>query len=68
MSATVDPTFLDRVIRREGFFEPDQLVQALRVTKTELAEASGSSRDAVTKTRWLYAPATQTRFVMLPKS
>jgi len=54
-------TFLDQVISREGRVEPDQLSQALRVTKGELATASGLSRDAVSKTRRRQAPATQAR-------
>jgi len=41
--------------------EPDRLRVALRVTKGELAAASGLSRDAVSKTRRLQAPATQAR-------
>ena len=61
MSAAVEPSFLDRVISREGMVEPDQLSLVLRVTKSELAVASGLSRDAVSKTRRLQAPATQLR-------
>ena len=61
MSAVVEPTFLDQVISREGLVEPEQLSLALRITRTELAAASGLSRDAVSKTRRLQSPATQTR-------
>ena len=61
MSAGVEQAFLDQVISREGLVEPDQLSLVLRVTKSELAAASGLSRDAVSKTRRLQAPATQTR-------
>ena len=61
MSAVVEQAFLDRVIGREGLVEPDQLSLVLRVTKSELAAASGLSRDAVSKTRRLQAPATQAR-------
>ncbi len=61
MSSTPASTFLDRVISREGLVEPDRLSLALRVTKGELAAAAGLSRDAVSKTRRLQAPATQAR-------
>jgi hypothetical protein len=61
MSATTEHSFLDQVISRDGRIEPDKLSQVLRVTKGELAVASGLSRDAVSKTRRLLAPATQTR-------
>ena len=61
MSATADHTFLDEVISREGLVEPDRLSAVLGVTKGELAAASGLSRDAVSKTRRLHAPATQAR-------
>ena len=61
MSAAVQHTFLDDVISREGMVEPDRLSLALRVTKSELAAASGLSRDAVSKTRRLQAQATQVR-------
>ena len=61
MSATAKHTFLDQVINPEGVVEPDRLSVALRVTKGELAAASGLSRDAVSKTRRLQAPATQAR-------
>ncbi len=58
MSAT---TFLDDAISRDGMIEPQRLSLLLRVTKSELATASGLSRDAVSKTRRLQAPATQVR-------
>jgi hypothetical protein len=61
MSATADHTFLAEVISRDGLIEPDRLSVVLRITKGELAIASGLSRDAVTKTRRLQAPATQAR-------
>jgi hypothetical protein len=60
-SALVEPGFLDTVISRDGFVEPNRLSGALRITKSELAVASGLSRDAVSKTRRLQAPATQAR-------
>ena len=61
MSAIMEHTFLDEVISREGLVEPDRLSAMLRITKGELAAASGLSRDAVSKTRRLHAPATQAR-------
>ena len=61
MSATTERSFLDGVISHEGLVEPDQLAGVLRVTKGELATASGLSRDAVSKTLRLRAPATQAR-------
>jgi len=61
MSAVTAPSFLDNVVSRNGLIEADRLSAALRVTKTELAAASGLSRDAVSKTKRLQAQATQTR-------
>ncbi|MEA2790101.1 MAG: hypothetical protein QOG73_2507, partial [Acetobacteraceae bacterium] len=61
MSATAEHTFLDQIINREGVLELDRLSVLLRITKGELAAASGLSRDAVSKTRRLQAPATQAR-------
>src|SRR5271154_391410 len=61
MSAAAEHSFLDEVISRDGVVEPDRLCSVLRVTKGELATASGLSRDAVSKTLRLRAPATQTR-------
>jgi hypothetical protein len=53
--------FLGDVIDQQGFIEPGHLSDMLRVTKGELASASGLSRDAVSKTTRLSAPATQAR-------
>ena len=61
MSTATERSFLDGVISHEGLVEPDQLAGALRVAKGELAAASGLSRDAVSKTLRLRAPATQAR-------
>jgi hypothetical protein len=61
MSQAVAAPFLGDVIDREGFIEPGRFSHALRVTKGELASASGLSRDAVSKTTRLGAPATQAR-------
>jgi hypothetical protein len=61
VSAAIEHTFLDQVISHDGVVEPGQLSKALRITKGELAAAFGLSRDAVSKTRRLQAPATQAR-------
>ena len=61
MASAPEGTFLDAVISREGLVEADRLSSALRVTKGELAVASGLSRYAVSKLRRLQAPATQAR-------
>jgi hypothetical protein len=61
MSTSIERSFLDGVISHEGLVEPDRLAGALRVTKGELATASGLSRDSVSKTLRLRTPATQAR-------
>ena len=61
MSIATERSFLGEVIDQQGLIEPDQLAGVLRVTKSELAVASGLSRDAVSKTLRLRAPATQAR-------
>jgi hypothetical protein len=61
MSATAKRAFLDEVIGQDGVIEPDRLSGALRVSRGELALASGLSRDAVSKTARLRAAATQAR-------
>ena len=61
MSASQKHAFLDEVIDQDGVIEPERLSGVLRVTKGELALASGLSRDAVSKTARLKAQATQTR-------
>jgi hypothetical protein len=61
LSATAERTFLDDAIGHEGFVDPDRLIGLLRITKTELATASGLSRDGVSKTPRLRSPATQGR-------
>ena len=49
MSEATEHSFLGAVIDQEGLIEPDQLAGVLRVTKSELAVASGLSWDAVSK-------------------
>ncbi len=61
MSAATQPSFLDSVIGADGVVEPDRLSLILRVTRGELATASGLARDSVSKTTRLRAPATQAR-------
>jgi uncharacterized protein (DUF2384 family) len=53
--------FLGGVIDPQGYIEPTRFSDVLRVTKTELASASGLSRDAVSKTTRMGSPATQAR-------
>jgi hypothetical protein len=48
-------------MRSDGLIEIGQISAALRVSRTELAIASGLSRDAVSKSARLRAPATQSR-------
>jgi transcriptional regulator with XRE-family HTH domain len=55
------PTFLPEVIGRDGIIQADRMTASLRITKIELARASGLSRDAVSKAVRLKAPATQAR-------
>jgi len=54
-------SFLGEVMGLDGQIEPGLLVHVLRITKTELAIASGLSRDAVFKRSRLKGRATQTR-------
>jgi hypothetical protein len=49
------------VLRSDGTIEPNRLTAELRISKQELAAAAGLSRDAVSKTARLHAPATQGR-------
>ena len=53
--------FLSEVVLKDGTVATDRLTDQLRVTRKELAAASGLSRDAVSKTARLSAPATQAR-------
>jgi hypothetical protein len=54
-------SFLGEVMGQDGQIEPGRLVHELRITKTELAIASGLSRDAVFKHARSSAHATQAR-------
>ena len=53
--------FLQQVVDSDGMVETGRLSSELRITKTELAVASGLSRDAVSKSVRLRAQATQSR-------
>lgn len=53
--------FLQQIVDRDGLVETGRLSNELRITKTELAIASGLSRDAVSKSVRLRAQATQAR-------
>ena len=53
--------FLSEVITDQGTVATDRLAELLHVTKTELALATGLSRDAVSKQSRLRSRQTQTR-------
>ena len=53
--------FLAKVVGQDGTIAPEALSDCLRVTRLQLAAASGLSRDAVSKTVRLQASATQAR-------
>jgi hypothetical protein len=57
----VQPEFLAEVLTDQGAVATDRLADLLRVTKAELAAATGLSRDAVSKRARVSAPATQAR-------
>jgi hypothetical protein len=61
MSALAAQMDLRDVYRPDGTIEPNKLTEELRVSKAELANAAGLSRDAVSKTDRLNAPSTQRR-------
>jgi hypothetical protein len=53
--------FLSDVVGSDGLIATDRLADELRITKVELANASGLSRDAVSQVSRLRAKATQAR-------
>jgi transcriptional regulator with XRE-family HTH domain len=55
------PDLLSELISREGLIQTDRLVERLRITKQELARATGLSIDAVSKRTRLRSAATQRR-------
>lgn len=54
-------TFLAGVMSASGYVEANRLADELRITKSELAVASGLSRDAVSKAARLRSGSTQAR-------
>ena len=52
---------MSELVCSDGTIETNRLSATLRISKTELAAASGLSRDAVSKTARLKAPSTQAR-------
>jgi uncharacterized protein (DUF2384 family) len=60
MSMTAQ-TFLAEVVAQDGVVALDRLVAELRITKTEMAVASGLSRDALAKSTRLRSRVTQAR-------
>jgi hypothetical protein len=52
---------IEELIPPDGVIETGRLSRRLRISKMELAAAAGLSRDAVSKTARLNAPATQRR-------
>ena len=61
MLAREAPAPLSNLIGEDGYVSTTRLAEALRITKLELATASGLSRDSVSKTERLRSPATQAR-------
>ena len=59
--ATPPVSFLGEVVDLDGQVVIARLILILRITKSELATASGLSRDAVSKTSRLHSRATQGR-------
>jgi len=60
MTTPATPSITE-LIGSDGRVETDRLVAVLRITKTELAFASGLSRDSVSKVARLNSRATQSR-------
>lgn len=56
-----NPTLLSDLVGPEGRVDLVRFLAALRVTRTELAQAAGLSRDSVSKTLRLNSRATQAR-------
>lgn len=61
MATALSRSFPERVFGNDGSIAADRLSQELRVTRLELAQAIGLSRDAVSKTDRLGSRATQAR-------
>lgn len=58
---SVPAELLSEVITEQGLITTDRLAEVLHITKTELAKATGLSRDAVSKRDRRDARQTQTR-------
>ena len=58
---SVPAEWLSEVMTDQGLIETDRLAEVLHITKTELARATGLSRDAVSKRDRREARRTQTR-------
>ncbi|MFB1486974.1 MULTISPECIES: antitoxin Xre/MbcA/ParS toxin-binding domain-containing protein [Thiocapsa] len=58
---SVPAELLSEVITEQGLIATDRLAEVLHITKTELAKATGLSRDAVSKRDRREARQTQTR-------
>jgi uncharacterized protein (DUF2384 family) len=58
---SVPAELLSDVITEQGLIATDRLAEVLHITKTELAKATGLSRDAVSKRDRREARQTQTR-------
>ena len=54
-------SFLQTVINQDGFIVTSTLARELHITKIDLAEVTGLSRDSVSKTARLNSKATQAR-------
>jgi hypothetical protein len=59
--AAITPEFLAAVVGQDGLVRTDRFSERLSVTRQQLASAAGLSRDSVSKSARLTAPATQAR-------
>jgi hypothetical protein len=57
----VDAALIQEVIGEGGLIAADRLSDTLRITRAQLAQSTGLSRDSVTKTARARTPATQSR-------
>lgn len=57
----LNTAFLTEAYAASGVVETEKLADLLQLTRLQLASAAGLSRDAVSKTARLHAPATQAR-------
>lgn len=56
-----DAGFIGAVVSSDGSIRLDEFMEALKVSRIELATASGLSRTSISKTTRLQSPATQAR-------